>query len=299
MTKPLISLILCTRNRAEQLGKALKSIEKIVFDGQWQLVIVNNGSTDLTESVVIDFENSCNFNITYVYEPLPGLSRARNAGLSNAEAEIVAFTDDDCYPEADFLTRVFLCMSNSDFAFCGGRVLLYDNNDAKLTVQEKNERLLIEPNKSLYSGPLIGANMAFRKNAVLTIGGFDERIGAGTRYAAGEETDLIKRLGTRGMRGIYDPLIVVNHHHGRQSKSEIRGILKNYSKGRGACLIKAVFSTDISKIQMLKSWYWNKRNQSIFQIFYETLYAFIFLIENRFSRDRILNHPSKSLVVPV
>lgn len=295
MTTPLISLIVCTRNRSEQLSRALKSIENISFDGQWQFVIVNNGSTDNTESVIKRFKEDSNLNVTYVYEPLPGLSRARNAGLSHAGAEIVAFTDDDCYPAEDFLTRVFTCMSNGDLAFCGGRVSLYDNNDAKVTVQECNESLLIEPSKSLYSGPVIGANMGFRKSAVLKVYGFDERLGAGTRYAAGEETDLIKRLGNIGLNGIYDPKITVSHHHGRQNKKEIKGILKNYSKGRGACLTKAVYYIDISRVQMLKSWYWNKKGLSVSQILYETVYALAFLIESRLSREGVLNHPSNSL----
>ena len=297
MTQPLISLIICTRNRAEQLSKSLKSVERLIFDGPWQLVIVNNGSTDKTELVISDFEKRSTLNITYVYEPAPGLSRARNAGLSNADAEVIAFTDDDCYPAEDFLTRVFFRMSDGNFAFCGGRVLLYDDNDAKIALQERNESLVIEPNESLYSGPLIGANMAMRKSAVVSIGGFDERIGAGTRYGAGEETDVMKRLGSKGMRGFFDPLIVVSHHHGRQSKSEIKGILKNYSKGRGVCLVKAIFSSNLSRVQMLKSWYWNKKNQSTSQTYYETVYAFIFLIENKFSRVKIVKHPSKSLVI--
>jgi hypothetical protein len=82
-----------------------------------------------------------------------------------------------------------------------------------------------------------------------------------------------------------------------QSKSEIKSILKSYSKGRGACLVKAAFSSDLSKMKKVKSWYWNKKHQSISQAYYETIYALLFLIENRFSRAKIVEHPFKSLVI--
>jgi glycosyltransferase involved in cell wall biosynthesis len=297
MLKPLISLIICTRNRAEQLSRSLKSIEELIFDGAWQLIIVNNGSTDKTESIIREFEKSNSLDITYVYEPAPGLSRARNAGISKSKAEIIAFTDDDCYPAKDFLTNIYMRMSKRDFAFCGGRVLLFDNNDAKITVQEKNESLVIGPNKFLGSGLLIGANLALRKSAIISIGGFDERIGAGTRYAAGEETDVMRRLLNNGMVGFSDPLIVVYHHHGRQRKDEIKGILKNYSKGRGASMVKLLCFSNLPKMQLVKSWYWNLKSQSVYQAYYEILYSLVFLIENRFSRAKIVNHPSESLTI--
>jgi len=297
MTQPLISLIICTRNRAEQLSKSLKSLERLIFDGPWQLVIVNNGSTDQTELVISDFEKRSTLNITNVYEPAPGLSRARNAGVSKAEAPVIAFTDDDCYPAEDFLTSVLNCMSERNVDFCGGRVLLYDDNDAKITVQEANESFVVEPNSFLASGLLIGANIALRKTAILSIDGFDERIGAGTRYLAGEETDVMRRLLNNGMRGFSDPLIVVYHHHGRQSKNEVKSILKNYSKGRGVSMIKLLCFSNMPKKMLLKNWYWNLKNQTAFQVYYEILYACVFVIENRFRPEQIVKHPSDSLVI--
>jgi hypothetical protein len=297
MVQPLISLIICTRNRAEQLSRSLKAVEKLIFDGAWQLVVVNNGSTDKTELIISEFKKNSSLNITYVYEPVPGLSRARNAGVSNAEAEILAFTDDDCYPAENFLADVVTCMTEREVDFCGGRVLLYDNNDAKITVQEASESFSLEPGDFLASGLIIGANIAVRKSAIISIGGFDERLGAGTRYSAGEETDVMRRLLNKGMRGFSDPRIVIYHHHGRQSKDEIRGILKNYSKGRGASMVKLLCFSNIPKKRLLKSWYWNLRNQSIYQIYYEILYAFIFVIENQFKPARIAKGPSDSLVI--
>jgi hypothetical protein len=297
MVQPLISLIICTRNRAEQLSRSLKAVEKLIFDGVWQLVIVNNGSTDKTELIISEFKKNSSLNVTCVYEPVPGLSRARNAGISNAKAEIIAFTDDDCYPAEDFLTRVFTCMSEREIDFCGGRVLLFDNNDARITVQEANESFTIEPGSFLASGLLIGANITLRKTAIISIGGFDERIGAGTRYSAGEETDVMRRLLNSGMRGFSDPLIVVYHHHGRQSKDEIKDILKNYSKGRGASMVKLLCFSNMPKKMLLKFWYWNLKNQSAQQVYYEILYAVIFVIENKLNPVKIVNGPSKSLII--
>uniref|UniRef100_UPI00286E8B15 glycosyltransferase family 2 protein n=1 Tax=Sandarakinorhabdus sp. TaxID=1916663 RepID=UPI00286E8B15 len=94
-----ISLIICTRNRAGPLGRCLAAVAGIVHDGDWELVIVDNGSTDATAAVVADFAAQAGFRVVQVHQPVPGLSNARNAGVAAATGELILFTDDDCYVE--------------------------------------------------------------------------------------------------------------------------------------------------------------------------------------------------------
>ena len=79
-----VSLILCTRNRASALREALRAIGGLVFDGQWECVIVDNGSTDNTRDVIDKFAASAPFPVRYTQQPIKGLSNARNAGLAAA-----------------------------------------------------------------------------------------------------------------------------------------------------------------------------------------------------------------------
>lgn len=295
MNQPVVSLIICTRNRAAQLEQSLSSITQLAFDEPWQLILVNNASTDRTDAVISAFIKSSSLNVTYVREARPGLSRARNRGLAEAKADIIAFTDDDCYPARDFLTHIYHCLKTEGFDFCGGRVLLYDQADAKLTIQESECREIFAADSIISSGLIIGANFAVKRSSILAINGFDERIGAGTRYAAGEDTDVMRRMLNQGMKGVSDPQIVVYHHHGRQKKRDIKNITRNYSKGRGACMAKQLYFTNTSKRHLLKTWYWNLKASSLYQVFYELLYAFIFSFEHKFNRRLIVNHPAESL----
>ncbi len=84
----------------------LRSLTRQDYDGEWELILVNNGSTDDTQCVIDDFAKACTFPLWAEHEPLSGRSRARNKGLAGARGEIVAYTDDDCYPREDFLSAI-------------------------------------------------------------------------------------------------------------------------------------------------------------------------------------------------
>src|SRR3954471_21700587 len=91
-----VSLIICTRDRSEQLVRCLQAVGEIRSDRSWELVVVDNGSaTDAAATTVADFAASASVPVAYVSEPRPGKGNGLNAGIKVARGEILAFTEDD------------------------------------------------------------------------------------------------------------------------------------------------------------------------------------------------------------
>lgn len=231
-----VSLIICTRNRAEQLSACLAAVSGIRCAQPWETVIVDNGSRDETEAVVTRFFNRNAVRGRYAREPESGLSRARNTGVNASSGDIVAFTDDDCYPAPDLLDRICEIFADPRIGFMGGRILLHDPGDYPLTVNESMETLRFSAGSIVPCAAVQGANMAFRRTALVAIGGFDPSLGAGTPFPA-EDWDAVARVCSSGWDGGYFPAPAVSHHHGRTA-TEAASHLRTYHYGSGAVFAK-------------------------------------------------------------
>jgi glycosyltransferase involved in cell wall biosynthesis len=234
--KPDLSLIICTRNRCEQLARCFGAVQRIEFERRWELIIVDNGSTDATAVVVERFIKAASFPIRHVFEPKLGLGNARNAGVAAASGEILAFTDDDCYPAADFLGQVWSAFCDPSLGYTTGRILLHDPEDLPMAIQNYNMPVTFCRKSFINPGGVQGANMAFRREVLNQIGGFDPLFGAGSLFPA-EDLDAASRASAAGWNGQYCPEIVVHHHHGRKTSDAPR-IWRSYGLGIGACYMK-------------------------------------------------------------
>src|SRR5262249_1481610 len=137
-----ISVIVCTRNRCHKLARALRSIDsaKIPANIAAELIVVDNNSSDRTREVVAEFSRESNIPVRYVVETSQGLCFARNRGIQESSAEILAFTDDDCVADANWITNIsnaFLEAPN--LAVVGGRVDLYSQDDRPVSIRPLNE----------------------------------------------------------------------------------------------------------------------------------------------------------------
>jgi cellulose synthase/poly-beta-1,6-N-acetylglucosamine synthase-like glycosyltransferase len=219
----------------------LGSLRAVAFDGDWELIIVDNGSTDDTAIIVQNFINSESIKAKYVFEPRPGLANAHNGGLAMAQGDIVAFTDDDCYPAPDFLTRVYSVFeTDSSLGYITGRIMLHDPADFAITVNESPSPLFLPGGAFLRAGIVQGANMAFRRSVLQEIGGFDPLFGPGSMFNA-EDTDAAARACAKGWSGRYCPEAIVRHHH-RRKASDVGRLWKSYGIGIGAYHMKLLLN---------------------------------------------------------
>ena len=162
-----------------------------------------------------------------------GLGNAHNAGIRAAQGEVLAFTDDDCYPAADYVSQVYAVFaSDLSIGYVGGRILRHDPADLALTINESTVERKFPARSYRQSGDVMGANMAFRKSVLLEIDGFDPLFGPGALFNS-EDTDAVGRASALGWSGKYCPQVVVRHHHGRKSPA-FSQLWKSYSIGRGA-----------------------------------------------------------------
>ena len=239
-----VSVIVCTRNRCAALGNLLEALTRLTIPPElsWELVVVNNGSTDGTAELLNGFAER--LPIMQVFEPEKGLSTARNTGMRAARGEILAFTDDDCIPAPDWVNAIHEEFArDAGLAGLGGRVELQDPRDYPITVRTSRQR---EPLTSPYQLPalMVGCNMAFRRSTIDLVGEFDTTLGAGTAVGSAEDTDFLYRALRRGLRIEYVPEVLLAHDHGRRSSEDVRGLRRSYARGRGALLVKYLLRAD-------------------------------------------------------
>jgi hypothetical protein len=214
---PCLSLIICSRNRASSLDKALQAIhpeEMLAVDGE--LILVDNNSTDTTSIVMQAYRDSVPFPVTVVSEPEAGLGRARNRGLKHARGEVIAFTDDDCYLQTGYLLKAAEVFDDDRFQYCGGRILLHDPEDAMVAVDYRKKFKLIPARSFVPAGEIQGASMIVRRDVFDVTGPFDPELGAGREFRC-EDAEFIARASMHGFSGAHVPELVVYHHHGRKA----------------------------------------------------------------------------------
>ena len=254
-TRPKVSLIVCTRNRSSQLPQFFAHVSRLEEPpGGCEVIVVDNGSTDATAEIVREFACSARLSVRYVQAPIPGLARARNRGIAASAGDLLVFTDDDCYPQPDFLRAMVAVYERHRVGFIGGRVILHDSTDSVIAVKDSNTPCDIAPYGYVRPGLIHGANMAVSMDLVRAVGGFDPHLGAGTPCIAGEDTEYFARAVWAGWRGRYDPGPVVAHHHGRKPGSDARRHFKGYDYGRGAYFLKLLLAPASRRIYA-KYWY--------------------------------------------
>lgn len=259
-SEPLISVVICTRNRAATLCEALSHYQLLIACEPFELVIVDNGSTDHTQEVIQSAQATWLPVIATICSQ-PGLGRAREHGRQIASGDYLIFTDDDCYPDPGFVEayrRVF--SENPDVGFFGGRILLWDESDARVTIDYRTEPVAYSPHTLPHPGDLQGANIAIRRDVLDATGGFDMNFGAGTPFPC-EDIDLIARALMHGYSGLFHPCPVIFHHH-RRKEEHVPALRLSYAQGRGAYYMRYILDPQTRGIAARK-WFWHLHSAAL------------------------------------
>jgi glucosyl-dolichyl phosphate glucuronosyltransferase len=217
------SIIIPTYNRADELRETIRSIAKLTVAGDWELLVVDNNSTDDTRAVVAAEQARFPAALHYIFEPEQGRYAALNTGIRAAKGKIIATTDDDARVEADWLTRAAAGLDTIGCDYVGGKVLpLWKGPRPSWLPNQPGPHWAVLALQD--HGPTsrefgvnglpwpLGINTAARRDAYERIDLFDNRLGrkAGTlRNQAQREWHL--RARAAGMHGFYVPDMVVHH----------------------------------------------------------------------------------------
>jgi GT2 family glycosyltransferase len=221
---PRVSVVVCSCNGAHTLRDCLDGLLELDYP-DCEVIVVNDGSTDATASIAADYP------FRLVNTPNQGLSCARNTGLEAATGEIVAYVDDDARPDAHWLRYLAATFMEGDWAAVGGPNLTPPGDTAVADCVGNAPggpiHVLLSDRQAEH---IPGCNMAFRRSALLDIGGFDPQF-----RTAGDDVDVCWRLQERGLQIGFSPAAVVWHHR----RCSVRGFLRQQSSyGKAEALLE-------------------------------------------------------------
>ncbi len=218
-----LTLIIATYNRASSLLRTLESVVRQSAKPElWECVVVNNASTDTTETDFAAFaQEHANINLRMVLEQKQGLSNARNRGITEAQGEYIAIIDDDETIEESYIeTYIEFFDSFPTAVAAGGAVTAQYDSCRPRWMSKYTEQMIANPLDldvvvTLFPKNRVpaGGNMAFRRVAFDKVGLFNPKLGRnGKSLAGGEENDLFARLRAAGEPLYFVPGARIYHH---------------------------------------------------------------------------------------
>ena len=244
-----ISVIIATYNRSESLRQALQSFEEMSVPPElsWELIIMDNNSNDNTKEVCNEFQQKNTLPLKYIFERCKGKPYALNRGIREAKGEILALTDDDAIVYVYWLVSIAKeFATDTSISGIGGRVELFDERDKPITIRTYKERILFSSPYQLYNPPIIGVNMAFKKEVFDEVGGMDTSFGPGTKIGTGIDAEFIYRVYKKGFKMVYFPDVLVYHNHGRRTEKDVQDLNQRDMIVRGAFYCKYILRGDIN-----------------------------------------------------
>jgi len=245
------SVIVCTRNRSESCRAAVARLLE-TCPADCELIVVDQSADESTRVAISALEHS--ELVVYVKSHRQGLSAARNQGAGAAGGSLLLFTDDDCLPDPDWIES--WCRSFSDDADTGigfGQVSCPPFDPTKGYTAGFNTRNGTHRGELFLVGAGhvgMGANMVVPRDVWLALGGFDEGLGAGTRFAAGEDTDLAYRAIKAGFQ-IRHLAAARVWHYGYRPGATASHLMRGYVAGIAAMYCKHARCGDAYAMRLL------------------------------------------------
>jgi len=198
---PLVSVVICTCNGERTLAETCAAVRDLAYP-RVQVIVVDDGSTDASAQIARDH------GLRVISTANRGLSSARNTGAHAAAGKIVAYLDDDAAPGPHWLHHVVDAFAREDVVAVGGPNIAVPGDgmvaDAVAISPGNPSQVLLGDREAEH---IPGCNASFRRDALLAVGGFDERF-----HVAGDDVDVCWRLQEAGGRIGYTAAAVVLHH---------------------------------------------------------------------------------------
>jgi GT2 family glycosyltransferase len=249
-----VTVAIATIDRPASLARCLDAI----LGGHalpGEIVIVDQSASQDTAALVGSRAAASPVPLRFIRQPRRGLAASRNLALAHASGRVVAFTDDDCVPDPEWIARIAAAFdAPSPPHAVSGRILpLGPERPGFYAVSSRPSTI-----RRTYRGRTLpwavgsGGNTAVSREWLIRIGGFDEGLGASSPGQAAEDTDLLYRLLLRGATVQYEPSAAVFHE--RQDRARRLASRPSYGFGMGAFCAKWARRGDVYSGWMLTCW---------------------------------------------
>lgn len=255
---PTLTVAICTKDRPENLARCLDSLLKLrsakadatrSLNSYFEVLIVDNApSSDRTKELVATLPN-----VNYVREPKAGFDFARNRAIQEATGEILAYLDDDVTVDRQWLNGLVEAWTeNPDVGAFTGLILPYElETEAQILFEQRRGFrrgfAKIRYGQVLSGNPLYpcgsgifgaGCNMAFKREVLLELGGFDEALDTGAPLPGGGDLDIFYRIIRGGYPLIYEPQYLIYYQH-RREMEKLRRQYWTWGLGLMAFVVKS------------------------------------------------------------
>ncbi len=221
-----ISIIICSYNRAHNLPECFDHLLQLegTENIQWEIILVDNNSTDETSTVTQRYADQSTLDIRYIFEGQQGVVFARNKGIEVSKGKYIVYIDDDIRVTPKWLRTIHDTFKEFDCDAIGGRIQIESQQPLPKWITPELYGFL--GHQDFGSNPRqidgykeypFGGNMAIKRRAFSLIGQFDIRVGrkgdASKKEGLfkGEEPDFFHRLANNGGTFRYHPDILVSH----------------------------------------------------------------------------------------
>ncbi len=215
MTPTKITAIICTYNRAELSRECLLSLmDQTADSADYEILVIDNNSKDDT-AATLQKEGVAFPNFRYIFEPIQGLSQARNTGWQNANSPYIIYVDDDAKAATDFVERALWVIEERGYDIFGGVYLPWYKHGRPRWYKDQygsNKKPYTDLTALKGEETLAGGVLAAKTSILKKFGGFSTKLGMnGEKVAYGEETELQNRMRRSGIPLMYDPKLIIYH----------------------------------------------------------------------------------------
>lgn len=227
--QPFFSIVIATYNREAQLVRCLQSLARLNYPrDRFEAIVVDDGSETSPEAVAPSFRGR--FDVALLTQPHAGPAAARNAGAARARGQFLAFTDDDCGPDPDWLNALAARLATTPDHLIGGRIV----NALPGNLCSTASQLLVSYLYTYYNADPGRARFFTTNNLCVSADRFHATGGFNTTYTrtAAEDRDFCDRWLHHGYRMTYAPEAIVQHAHTMTLRTFWH---QHFNYGRGAC----------------------------------------------------------------